>query len=99
MSDSTPEVPSEKTALSRRSFVTKASLGAVAAGALVAAGPLTGRAEAATPDAKPVRTLPEPVVAQLSDVGSGAVRLHVGTRSFTVVDHTLAQHLARAVQG
>jgi hypothetical protein len=82
--------------LSRRSFVTKASLGAVAVGALVSAGPLAGKASAAE-KASPVHALPEPVVAHLTDLKSGQVHLYVGERGITITDHTLAQHLARAV--
>lgn len=87
-----------KPELSRRSFVTKASLGAAAAGALAVAGPLTGRAAAVetTAPAKPVAHLPEPVVAHLTDLHSGTVHLYSGDRGVTVVNHELAQQLARA---
>ena len=93
-----PDMPE----LSRRSFVTKASLGAAAAGALAAAGAFAGRADAAEgaavpAPAAPVRDLPAPVVAHLTDLQSGQVSLYVGERGITVTDHTLAQHIARAI--
>ncbi len=92
---------SDKPELSRRSFVTKASLGAAAAGALAVAGPFAGRASAAeqtdAATTAPVGNLPEPVVAHLTDLRSGKVSLYVGERGITVTDHTLAQHLARAI--
>lgn len=91
----------DKPELSRRSFVTKASLGAAAVGALAVAGPFAGRAEAGetagAPPTSPVRNLSEPVVAHLTDLRSGKVSLYVGERGITVTDHTLAQHIARAI--
>jgi hypothetical protein len=87
---------SDKSEISRRSFVTRASLGAAAAGALAVAGPFAGRANAAEA-AAPVNDLPEPVVAHLTDLHSGKVSLYVGERGLTVTDHALAQHLARAI--
>jgi hypothetical protein len=76
--------------------VTKASLGVAAVGALTVAGPLATKAGAAT-EAAPIRDMPEPVVAHLTDLASGKVDFYVGERGFTVTDHTLAQQLARAV--
>lgn len=87
----------DKPELSRRSFVTKASLGAAAAGALVVANPFAGRVNAAeTAPAKSTATLPNPVVAHLTDLKSGTVHVYSGTTGVTVVNHELAQMLARA---
>lgn len=46
--------------------------------------------------AKKVAHLPEPVVAHLTDLRSGTVPLYTGERGVTVVNHELAQQLARA---
>jgi hypothetical protein len=90
-----PDMPE----LSRRSLITKASLGAAAAGALVAVGGLGERADAATPAAKPAtHDLAAPVVAHVTDLRSGTVHLYTGEHGVTVVDHALAQSLARAAQ-
>lgn len=83
--------------ISRRSFVSKTSLGIVAAGAVVATRPFSGRAEAA-PVAPSVTHLDEPIVAYLTDLRSGTVRLFHGEREVTVVDHALAQKLAGSVK-
>lgn len=87
----------DKPELSRRSFVTKASLGAAAAaGALVVTNPFAGHSNAAeNASAKSPATMTDPVVAYLTDLKSGTVHLYSGTSGVTVVNHELAQLLAR----
>jgi hypothetical protein len=84
-------------ALSRRKFVTTASLGAAAAGALGVVRPFSGSAAASTPDLPHIDSIAAPVVAHIEDLASGTVRLFTGEKSLVVTDHVLAQHLARAV--
>ncbi len=99
--------------MSRRGFLRTGSLGVAAAG-LVASVPalpgLIGSLEADAPGGAPAVTeaatevegdaagAGQPIVAHLSDVASGEVRLFVGNQTLTVRDPQLAAQLARAVR-
>jgi hypothetical protein len=83
---------------SRRIFVRRAGMGALAVG-LVAGSPAIANAAtstAAAPAAAPVAAAPstEPVVAHVVDASSGLVHVFVGTRMIAVTDHGLARSLS-----
>jgi hypothetical protein len=79
--------------ISRRAFVTKGSVSAAAVGALAVTGvALSAPADAASPAAEP----DAPVVAHIRNLRAGQVDVYIGTREVTVVDHELANRLARA---
>ncbi|HEV7207430.1 MAG TPA: twin-arginine translocation signal domain-containing protein [Mycobacteriales bacterium] len=82
--------------VSRRMFVKRASLGAVAVGAL-AATPLAWaetKSHASSPEPD-LSGISGPVVAHVRDLGKGLVDVFVGTRLVTVTDRELAKSLTR----
>jgi hypothetical protein len=90
--------------VSRRTFLTQASMAAAIAG-VGASLPIAASRAGATDSAPSGQTelLPtgwrrrdEPVVAHLKDAASGEISLYVGTRHITVRDRALAARLARA---
>lgn len=80
--------------VSRRAFVTQASIGVAAVGAIAATG--LNLAPGAQAEATPRAELGQPLVARVRDLDSGQVDLFVGEREVTVTDHDLANRLARA---
>jgi hypothetical protein len=83
--------------LSRRKLITSASVGLAAAGALAVTRPLQGSSAAGAVDLPHIDSLAAPVIAQVEDLASGKVALHTGERTVTVIDHALAQDIARHV--
>lgn len=88
--------------LSRRAFLKKASVGAVAGtGAIGAlAGGLPGKAlaEHLEAAAEPADASSEPIVAYVSDGGRGQVTIMVGTREVAHRDPDLVRRLRRAAR-
>ena len=90
-------------ALSRRTFLMRSSMAAAFAGVASAApllvttaesaAPVTGAAASELPEGA---SLAEPVIAHLSDLGSGEINVYVGTRQVTINDPHLASVLYHA---
>lgn len=91
----------ERSGVSRRGFLTRASVGAAAVGVISAVPHLgTGahETEAEASHAAP-ETLAAPMVAHVRDFGSGEVSVMSGTTERIVRDPKLVARLLRAVRG
>ncbi len=87
--------------LSRRTFLRRASVGAVAGagalGAIAGGAPTRALARGLREAANPAETDgTEPVVAYVSDAGRGEVTIMVGTREVTHRDPDLVRRIRRA---
>lgn len=85
--------------LTRRGLLKQTSLGAAAAGALLAVPALTSaQAAPVAPVARTLPTLNEPLAAFVRDAASGEITLLIGTREFTVHDPELLRRLVQAAR-
>ncbi len=93
--------------LNRRQFINRGTIAVAAAGVAAAAPGLSGLFEADAPDLAPaaevgtedaVPSMSDPVVARVTDAGSGEVQLFFGKSSLTVNDPQLAARLVRAAR-
>jgi hypothetical protein len=88
------------TTVTRRGFIERASMGAAAAGALIAVPGLTKVTEAsAAPALKlPHSALAGPVVAHVRDFKTGEIAVMVGTREVVYRDPEFVARLLKAAQ-
>lgn len=87
--------------LTRRGLLKHTSLGAAAAGALLAVPALTSAQTASVAPPAAARTLPvltEPLAAYVRDAASGEITLLIGTRELTVHDPELLRRLVQAAR-
>ncbi len=93
--------------LNRRQFINRGTIAVAAAGVAAAVPGLSGLFEADAPDLAPaaevgtedaVPSMSDPVVARVTDAGSGEVQLFFGKSSLTVNDPQLAARLVRAAR-
>ncbi len=93
--------------LNRRQFLNRGTLAVAAAGVAVTVPGLSGLFEEDAPDLVPaaetgaedaVPAMSDPVVARVTDAGSGEVQLFFGKNAVTVNDPQLVSRLVRAAR-
>jgi hypothetical protein len=93
--------------LNRRQFLNRGTMAVAAAGVAAAVPGLSGLFEDGAPELVPaaetgaegaVTSMSEPVVARVTDAGSGEVQLFFGKSSLTMQDPQLAARLVRAAR-
>lgn len=87
--------------LTRRSFLTRSSIGVATAAALAAipGAAIVTRQARRSATWNPTATLDEPLMAHVRDLNSGEILLLVGTREVVYKDVELARRLHAAGQG